>query len=95
MFNEKQLLMTTLRGYQAWIKDGSKPYALRSGLPPEQTQWLYDPYYYYMSQEGDSNRFRFNIQISDHPDGDTWWEGSFELINDIDVKILEQSLVNN
>jgi hypothetical protein len=77
---KKQIIMDALSRYLRWISEGR----------PEK-QYYYDSYHDSINKIGD-NKYSFYIQLSDSPEGDTWWNGEFETLNsNTDVKILSES----
>lgn len=58
------------------------------GKPNHRTQYYYDPYHNGISRvEGD--KYRFDIQLADSPEGDLWVTGEF-LVKGLNVEILNQ-----
>ncbi len=79
---KKQELMGALQGFLRWEKEGKPKYRM---------QYYYDDYHNHISRLDDGD-FHFNIQMSDSPEGDTWWGGSFRLLNGgTDVEIIKDN----
>jgi hypothetical protein len=86
--------MEILNKRKRWIEDGSKPRYGFSWYKGEEHlyQYIWDNYHDYMVPVEDQlNTYKFNIQVYDSPDGDTWWEGTCKFLNgDTDVEILSE-----
>lgn len=83
----KQMLMSALRGFQRWEREGKLPRGFGHGQ-----QHFYDPYHDEVRRTDEANVFTFRIQVFDSPDGDEWLRGRFRLINDMDVEVLESDV---
>jgi hypothetical protein len=64
-------LKKCLEDYWQWIAEGKKKY--------RDEQYYYDTYHNYVEYLEELDTYEFNIQVSDSPTGDTWWEGEFKL----------------
>lgn len=81
---KKQALMGILSKRARWIADGSRPY---------REQYIWDYYHDALAPtESDPSLFNFSIQISDSPEGDTWWTGQCRFVNgNTDAEILRET----
>jgi hypothetical protein len=82
------LLRRIFKSYQRWVAEGMPKYGYDYDAK-KPSQYYYDPYHDNI-QDNDNGIYSFNIQTYDSPDGDTWWRGTFKLIEGR-VSIIEQS----
>lgn len=85
-------LKAVYKQYLRWVEEGKLIYgwdykANKSG------QYYYDHYHEHIHDNGDGT-FTFDIQTDGSPEGDTWWRGTFKLIEGR-VSIIEQSAYFN
>jgi hypothetical protein len=63
-------LRSALMGFWRWCAEGKLPHG-HGG------QYYYDQYHEGIRYDPETKEYRFSIQVSDSPEGDTWWSGKF------------------
>lgn len=74
--------------YERWIAEGKPKHGGAFYSAGERIQHYYDPYHTLIEKQEDGT-YRFDIQVYDSPEGDTWVEGVFK-VDEYGVKILKQ-----
>lgn len=71
-------LQTVFESFKRWDREGRKPYwqSAPYTMPNDQKQYFYDTYHDSITEDG-PDTYRFRIQTSDSPEGDTWVSGRF------------------
>jgi len=82
--------------YLRWKAEGEKiPYNSFQQGNPQPTQMYYDDYHSHIEYDPEQDNYKFNIQTSDSPEGDTWWRGRFKVWGGCQIQeILEESTAN-
>jgi hypothetical protein len=79
---KKRELMSAFASYDRWIREGKPKY--------REQQFYYDGYHTSVTPL-DNGTHRISLQMSDSPEGDSWWTAEVEMLNgNTDVRILEE-----
>ena len=83
----ESLLRSSLLGYWRWIAEGKSQFG--PSCSGEQAQYFYDPYHNHIAFNSNTRQYEFSIQVSDSPDGDVWWNGSFTVVRAMEFKEIQ------
>jgi hypothetical protein len=84
-------LYEAFQRFLRWKAEGERPHGNTPVKSGEKTQYYYDGYHSHIAYDQAKDEYTFSIQVSDSPDGDTWWKGRFNLWGGCQIqKILEE-----
>lgn len=85
-------LRSIFKRYLRWVSE-EKPKHGWDYTINKAGQYYYDPYRDSI-RANDDGTFTFDIQTDDSPEGDTWWRGTFKLIEGLVSIIGQQAYIN-
>ena len=78
-------LRAALLCYWRWCAEGQPQYGARDPGKRTRRQYYYDPYHNAITYDSATDTYRYDIQIADRPEGDTWVRGTFKVVGRCDI----------
>jgi hypothetical protein len=78
------VLRNSLLRYWRWVAEGKLKYQ-GSWNGKEKRQYYYDGYHNSIGYDQETELYSFSIQMTDSPEGDTWWSGTFKVERGMDI----------
>ena len=84
--SDANTLKSVFLRYLRWFCEGQQP-----DHGPDR-QYFYDPYHEHVEYDPNDKRYRFSIQLSDSPEGDDWWRGSFKVSRGVEIEDIQDEV---